>query len=77
MSIENFKTWMKSSGSVDKDQLAYFSKCSVGHLYDIASGRRNASYDLAVRIVSAAGKITSLSEVPKISLSDVYTGEIL
>lgn len=77
MSTANFKAWMKSSESKDKYALAHLSKCSVGHLYDISSGRRNASYDLAVRVVLAAGKLSIISDLPKISLQDVYLGEIL
>jgi hypothetical protein len=79
--LSKFTAWMKESSSSEKKKLGELSRCSVQHLYDIASGRRNASYGTALRIVLASRSLMSLEreggDLPYLGLADVYSGELL
>lgn len=81
MGLETFKSWMKLSDWQEKNKLAYIARCSVQHLYSIASGRRNSSYAVSARIVLGVRDIQAFERsggaLPDVQLKDVYKGEIL
>lgn len=59
MGIEVFKEWMVESTADEKSAVAMLADTSLNMLYQLASENRNASPDLAGRIVSAIGGVNS------------------
>jgi hypothetical protein len=53
MNLERFKSWMKATTVEQKQRAADTAQTSVAHLYQLASGHRKASADLAARLESA------------------------
>ena len=51
--MNKFKQWMKESTRAEKLDVAAMAECSGQHMYDVASGRKNAAADLAGRIETA------------------------
>lgn len=59
MGIDVFKEWMVESTADEKSAAATLAGTSLNMLYQLASENRNASSELAGRIVSAIGGVNS------------------
>lgn len=74
MSIDKFKAWMHESTTDEKETVIAVADTSLAMLYQLASGHRKASADLAGRIVKGltlVGKKRRKTPLPVVLRGDL------
>lgn len=74
MSLEKYKTWMQESTMDEKQTVVAAADTSLALLYQLASGHRKASADLAGRIVKGISLVAKKKR--KTPLPVVLRGDI-
>lgn len=69
--VGTLKQWFKQASKEQKQELACIAGTSVGHLYQISSGNRIASTELAGRIEQASGTLHRVHGLPRLYRYDL------